>query len=207
MRQILAFGDSNTWGLVPGSKNHERYPWGVRWTSILQDKLSDDVRIVEEGLCGRTTVFEDELRPGRKGESALAFLMESHYPLDGVIIMLGTNDCKTVYNASAHIIGIGMERCLDTIERYVSPQRILLVSPIHLGKEVWQPCKDPEFDNDSVKKSESLKEVFGRIAVRRGIHFIAASDYVEPSSIDDEHMDDRGHRTFAQVIIDKKIFP
>ena len=66
MKQILAFGDSNTWGLIPGSAPYERYPWGVRWTSLLQEKFADkDIRVVEEGLCGRTTVFEDQSRPGR----------------------------------------------------------------------------------------------------------------------------------------------
>ena len=58
MKQLLCYGDSNTWGLIPGTK--ERYPWGIRWTSILQEKLgSSDVHVIEEGLCGRTTVFED----------------------------------------------------------------------------------------------------------------------------------------------------
>ncbi len=96
MKQILAFGDSNTWGLVPGSKPHERFAWGQRWTSILQEKFDpEEVRIAEEGLCGRTTVFEDELRPGRKGVSSIPILLESHYPIDVLVLMLGTNDCKT----------------------------------------------------------------------------------------------------------------
>ena len=59
----------------------------------------------EEGLCGRTTVFEDELREGRKGAAFLPTLLESHAPVDRVVLMLGTNDCKTFYNASA-------ERCV-----------------------------------------------------------------------------------------------
>ena len=64
MREILCFGDSNTYGLIPGTK--ERYKENIRWTGILQQKLKEqDCRIVEEGLCGRTTVFEDELRKNR----------------------------------------------------------------------------------------------------------------------------------------------
>ena len=115
MKQILAFGDSNTWGLVPGSHPQERYPWGVRWTSILQEKRKD-VRVIEEGLCGRTTVFEDELRPGRNGINSLPVILESHSPIDQVIIMLGTNDRKSFYNVSANTIGKGIERCLDALE-------------------------------------------------------------------------------------------
>ena len=79
MKNILVFGDSNTWGLIPGT--HERYPWGVRWTSILQEKeRCNNTRIIEEGLCGRTTIFEDELRPGRKGLDMLPVLLETHNP-------------------------------------------------------------------------------------------------------------------------------
>lgn len=59
---------------------------------------------MEEGLCGRTTVFEDELRENRKGVEALPMLLETHAPLEKVVLMLRTNDCKTVYQASAEVI-------------------------------------------------------------------------------------------------------
>ena len=114
MKRILCFGDSNTWGLIPGTK--ERYPGEVRWTGLVQNKL-DDTKIIEEGLCGRTTVFEDEIRPFRKGVDTLPLILESASPLDGVIIMLGTNDCKAYYNANPHIIGKGLERCIEEIEK------------------------------------------------------------------------------------------
>ena len=199
MKNILAFGDSNTWGLIPGTKPFERYPWGVRWTSILQEKLKD-ARIIEEGLCGRTTVFEDELRPGRKGIDYLPILLESHYPIDVAIIMLGTNDCKSYYNVSAHTIGIGIERCLDILKPYVAPENILLISPIELGKDVWLPEKDPEFSQQSVITSTHLKGIYKKIAQKRGTAFLAASDYVKASSIDDEHMDADFHKIFADVV-------
>ena len=197
MKQVLAIGDSNTWGLVPGTK--KRYPWGVRWTSLLQEKRSD-IRVAEEGLCGRTTIFEDDLRPGRKAVKSLEPLLESQYPVDSVILMLGTNDCKTFYNASAYVIGKGIERCLDILEKYVAPHNILLVSPIHLGEDVWRPEKDPEFGSNSITTSRQLRQVYESIAARRGTAFLAASDYVTASTVDDEHMDDEGHRIFADVV-------
>jgi lysophospholipase L1-like esterase len=202
MKQILAFGDSNTWGLIPGSQPKKRYPWGVRWTSLLQEK-SSDLRVAEEGLCGRTTVFEDGLRPGRKAVNSLDPLLESQYPVDGVILMLGTNDCKSFYNASAYVIGKGIERCLDILEKYVAPENILLVSPIYLGDDVWRPEKDPEFSSNSVATSKELRDVYAGIAKRRGTAFLAASDYVTASTIDDEHMDEDGHKVFADVIYQK----
>lgn len=199
MKQILAFGDSNTWGLVPGSFPHKRYPWGVRWTSLIQEKNSN-IRIAEEGLCGRTTVFEDELRPGRKAVKSLDPLLESHYPIDGAILMLGTNDCKAFYNASPYVIGKGIERCLDIIEKYLPPEKIILVSPIHLGEDVWKPEKDPEFDKKSVDISKQLVDIYKDIAHRHGTVFFAASDHVSASTIDDEHMDEEGHKIFAEEI-------
>ena len=202
MKQILAFGDSNTWGLIPGSAPYERYPWGVRWTSILQEKL-EDARVIEEGLCGRTTVFEDELRPGRKGINSLPVLLESHSPIDSAIIMLGTNDCKSFYNASATTIGKGIERCLDALEKYVKCENILLIAPMDLGPDVWKPEKDPEFNKRSVETSRELKNVYRRIADRKGVGFLAASDFVSPSDIDNEHMDASSHRVFADAVYEK----
>lgn len=202
MKQVLAFGDSNTWGLIPGTSPYERYPWGVRWTSLLQEKL-EDTRVVEEGLCGRTTVFEDELRPGRKGVNSLSVMLESHYPLDFAIIMLGTNDCKSFYNVSARTIGKGIEKCLDVLQEYLEPEKILLVSPMDLGDDVWREDKDPEFSKESVLISKQLRGVYQSVAQERGVHFLAASDVVKASPIDNEHMDVESHRIFADSIYAK----
>ena len=117
MKQILCFGDSNTWGY--DGESRERLPWGVRWTSLLQEKLNKEkYRVIEEGLCGRTTVFEDPLRDGRKGTALLPTLLETHAQVDVITLMLGTNDCKTVFGASADVIGKGILRLLDQIQEY-----------------------------------------------------------------------------------------
>ena len=200
MGSILAYGDSNTWGLIPGT--YKRYPWGVRWTSLVQEKLKS-TRIIEDGLCGRTTVFEDQLRPFRKGADFLPLALEGNYPLDGAIIMLGTNDCKTIFNASEHVIGLGLEKCLDELEKYLLPEQILVVAPISLGEDVWKPEKDPEFDSASVETSINLRDEYEKIAKRRGNRFLAASDYAVASGIDDEHMDETGHRALAVAVTAK----
>lgn len=202
MKQILAFGDSNTWGLIPGSSSYERYGWGTRWTSVLQEKLPE-AEVIENGLCGRTTVFDDEHRKGRKGISSLFGIVKNGSEFDAVIFMLGTNDCKTFYNNSPYAIGEGIEACLDVIEKNVDPQKIILVSPMHLGDDVWRPDKDPDFSKDSVRVSKELKDVYSNIARKRGNHFLAASDFVHPSEIDNEHMDEEGHRIFADVVYNK----
>ena len=135
MKQILCFGDSNTFGYIPG--NGQRYPWGVRWTSILNEKLGlENYRVIEEGLCGRTTIFEDPLRDGRRGVDILPTVLETHAPVDLVVLMLGTNDCKSVYGATAEIIGKGISNLIVQIRAYAKTSKILLISPIHLGEQV-----------------------------------------------------------------------
>ena len=164
MKQLLCYGDSNTWGLIPGTK--ERYPWGIRWTSILQEKLgSTNVRVIEEGLCGRTTVFED------------------------------------YYHNSPYIIAKGLSQCVDELLRYINPEKILIVSPIHLGEDVWKEQFDPEFDQKSVEISMGLEKEYKKIARQKQVHFLAASDFVSPSDSDRKHMDAEGHAALAEQIV------
>ncbi|MCR5805235.1 MAG: arylesterase [Clostridia bacterium] len=204
MRSLLAFGDSNTWGLIPGTYPHQRFSWETRWTGLLQNKLPD-VRVIEEGLCGRTTVFEDSLRPNRRGIDSLPEILESNDPIDSAIVMLGTNDCKTIYGVSAHTIGKGIELLLGQLTKHVEPDKILLISPIHLGDEVWREDKDPEFDTKSVEVSKKLKDVYSQISLKWGTKFLAASDYVKASSIDEEHLNEEGHEIFSEVVYEKLI--
>ena len=200
MKSILAYGDSNTWGLIPGTS--ERFPWEVRWTGVLQKQCAD-AQVIEEGLCGRTTAFEDALRPGRKGCAALPLILETHSPLDAAVLMLGTNDCKPVYGANAFSIGKGIVLCLDALERSLPAEHILLVSPIWLGEDVWKPGKDPEFCRNSVTLSRELKAVYRRIAAERGTAFLAASDIAAADEADNEHRNRDGHAAFAAAVREK----
>lgn len=136
MKQILCFGDSNTYGLIPGTTN-QRYGWGTRWTSILDDKVrTKGYRVIEEGLCGRTTVFDNPFRTERRGTEMLPAILESHRPVDTIVLMLGTNDCKSVYSATPEVIGQGIEQLLDQINTVNPDAKILLVSPIYLGERI-----------------------------------------------------------------------
>ena len=204
MKKILCYGDSNTYGYIPGTG--KRYPWGVRWTSILNEKLGfENYRVVEEGLCERTTVFEDPLRDGRCGVKAFPAVLETHAPSDTdvVVIMLGTNDCKSVYGASAEFVGRGAARLIRQIRAYSEKVKVLLVSPIHLGEKVWQKDYDPEFNKNSIEVSRKLADEYRKISESENVFFLDASQYASPSETDQEHMDEDGHRRFAQAIYDK----
>lgn len=202
MNNILCFGDSNTYGLVPGL--NDRYEWGVRWTSLLDKRVRKlGYRVVEEGLCGRTSVFEDATRKGRKGIEWLPVLLEAHSPVDVVIIMLGTNDCKTYFHADAATIAGGVEALVRIVKEFDPQIEVVIVSPIALGERVWEEGYDPEFDERSVAVSKELPEVYREVASKWHAHFLAASDYAGPSEIDREHMDADGHRDFAGGIGNK----
>lgn len=135
----------------------------------------------------------------------LPVLLETHNPLDAAIIMLGTNDCKILYRAPAHVIGKGIVLCLDELLKVIPADRILLVSPLLLGENVWKPEKDPEFDQASVLICKQLKEEYRKIASAKGTAFIAASDYAAASSIDDEHLTEDGHSALADILYNKLI--
>lgn len=198
MKQILCFGDSNTYGLIPGTT--ERYEWGVRWTSRLQDRLqTKGIRVIEEGLCGRTTVFDDPLRSGRRGTELLPTLLETHQPLSLVVMMLGTNDCKTVYAAGAEVIGLGMKQLIKIVKEKQPQANILIVSPILLGEDIWNGY-DPEFSKESVETSKGLGAVYERIAAEEGVFYLAAETVAVASKRDREHLDQEGHKAFADLI-------
>ena len=202
MKQIVCFGDSNTYGYIP--ENGERYPWGVRWTSLLNEKLGySKYHIEEEGLCGRTTIFEDPLRDNRNGSRMLPALLETHQHADLIIVMLGTNDCKTVFGASADVIGKGITRLLDQIQEYAPRAKVLLMSPIYLGEKVWQEGYDQEFSRESVIVSRNLQPVYEKIAAERHISFLPAASYVHCCDADQEHLNAAGHKKFAEVVYRK----
>lgn len=78
MKTILCYGDSNTWGYIPAAG--ERLPYEARWTGVLQKSLGDRCRVIEEGLNGRTTVWDDPFKPGRNGLKALRPILDTHAP-------------------------------------------------------------------------------------------------------------------------------
>ena len=202
MKQILCFGDSNTYGLIP--KSEGRYPWEIRWTGILNKKLGlKNYRVIEEGLPGRTTIFDDPLRKGRCGVQMLPVILETHRPIDIVVVMLGTNDCKTVYGATAEVIGEGITNIIEQICTYAEGSKILLISPIHLGAEVWKKEYDPEFSAGSVSVSEELADIYKRISEKKNTYFLDAASYANPCDIDQEHLDEDGHRLLAEGIYNK----
>ncbi|WMC93392.1 SGNH/GDSL hydrolase family protein [Kineothrix sp. MB12-C1] len=201
MRQILCFGDSNTFGSIPGGG---RYPREIRWPGQLQSLLDDDFYVIEEGMGGRTTVWDDPTEPYRSGIRALPISLHTHSPLSLIVLSLGTNDCKSYINVSPAAIAKGIEHLCKTVQQFdygvkYSKPDILLVSPIHIGEGV---ADNPLsiFDELSVRKSQALAPLYRTIADNLGCFFLDASKVSQASSIDKLHMDEEGHTCLAEAI-------
>ena len=204
MIRILCFGDSNTYGYKPDGSG--RFDENIRWTAKLQRKFGENIKIIEEGLCGRTTIFDDVLRDGRRGLDLVGTLVETHNPIDIFVVMLGTNDCKTRYKASARLIAKGMEQVIKKAQLKASKElKILMISPIHLGNGVGEEGYDMEFDEHSEQVSVKLAAEYEKIAKENQYYFLDASKYADPSVTDREHLDEIGHEKLAEAIYEKLV--
>ena len=202
MKNIFCFGDSNTWGYAPITG--ERYPYNVRWTGALQQLLSANYHVIEEGLNGRTTRHEEPGRDDRNGMAFLPMLLESHRPLDMVVIMLGSNDLKIVYNQSAKQIADSIKAICQTIihNDYMAENmpQILLISPTHIAA---MPSDDAEVFEGAIGKSLLFAEYYEQVAKTLGIHFIDAAVHVQTSTDDGVHWLDWQHGDFAKAVAAK----
>lgn len=208
MKNILFYGDSNTWGYNP--ENGGRYEYSERWTSIAAELLGRDFHCVAAGLNGRTTVFDDPWKGCRNGRDALDFELQTHKPLDLVVIMLGTNDLKF---GSAHRSARGIETIMGMVktanERFshsspVFPEgaKILLVSPILVGANIENTGED-DIMPDGHEESKKFAPLYKTMAEKCGAYFMDAAQYAEPSAIDCEHMTREGHKALGKAIAEK----
>jgi lysophospholipase L1-like esterase len=199
MATVLCFGDSNTWGYIPGTAG--RYPRSVRWTGLLQASLGPEVQVIEEGMNGRTTVLEDPTRMGRCGLTYLRPCLDSHAPIDLIVLMLGTNDLKHRFGMSPADIGANVTTLLNTIALSASgpgasPPPVLLVSPVHVY--VRGPLAG--IFADAYEKSRELGAIYQNLARTLGTHFLDAAEVAEVSPIDGVHLDQHGHAELARAI-------
>ena len=109
-RTVVLFGDSNTWGYIPGS-NAERFPREVRWASRLADALGPGWDVIPEGLNGRTATIDSPWSEGRNGLTYLVPCLQSHAPVDVLVIYLGTNDVNPDYGLSERSVA----RCVGRL--------------------------------------------------------------------------------------------
>lgn len=200
MPTILCYGDSNTWGLNPATG--QRYDRDVRWPGVLRKQLGHGYEVIEEGLQGRTTVFDDPLEDYKSGKTYLMPCLQSHAPLDLVIFLLGANDVQTRYNVSALEISLGMgvlvEMVLDssTGSGGAAPD-VLLLAPPPLG-EIPEPWADSFIGAQD--KSRRLAEQYRRVADEYAIPFYDTADVVTPAADDGVHWEASAHEALGKAL-------
>ncbi len=203
MKNILAFGDSLTWGFVAGAWT--RHDWEDRWPNALASGLKGKARVIEEGMNGRTTVFPDPTELAeRNGAVALPMLLTTHQPLDLVIIMLGTNDIKYANRCRAFDAAMGMSRLIEIVNKYAflpsykAPQ-ILIMSPPALV-----PTTDEWFNElwgHAIEESKLFAKHYARVAKDTGAHFFDAGSVAVADPTDGGHLDAASTRAIGTALV------
>lgn len=200
-KHILCIGDSNTHGLCTDpseSADHgSRYNEEERWTCLLQKALGEEYLVIEEGLSGRTCVYDDPDMDSVNLLPVLHALLNSHEPLDLVILMLGTNDSKVKFNTDAKKITKGMQILVEEAKSVPcwgkNGPKILIVAPVPIEEGVIYP----DFNEKSVETTKTLAREYAFLAVAERADFLDAGG-CELTSVDHVHLTKRGHRQLAE---------
>lgn len=203
-RILLAFGDSNTHGTMPMAAFGEiaRLGRDVRWTGHMARGLDPAWEVIEEGQPGRTTVHDDPVEgPHRNGLSLLPALLESHRPIDLVLVMLGTNDLKARFSVTPTDIALSLEKLVAVIRASAAgpggrAPAVLLVAPPPIAET---GCLAGIFTGGTAK-SRDLGAAVGAAARRAGVAFVDAAAHVAVSPIDGIHYEAEGHARLGAAL-------
>ncbi len=201
-KRIMVFGDSLSWGYQPGT-DHLRYDIRTRWPGQLQVLLGDGYEVIEENLNSRG-IENGDPRPGKEGRCALDYIeaiLDTHDPLDTVIVLLGTNELKHEMNMSPEQVGKSMKKLLTIIKERPSQigntkPSILLISPPIINENT-EYCRNGDKYLGGTKKSEELVSVYQQLAADLNIGFVALNN-IKPG-IDGIHIDADGHAQVAEL--------
>ena len=203
-RSILCFGDSNTHGTraMRDMDDRRRFAKNQRWPDIMAALLGDTWEVVAEGHPGRTAVFDDPIEGAHKnGLRCLQALLESHRPLDLIIIMLGTNDLKARFNVTASDIALGLQRLVVEIRRCDSgpegaaPQ-VLLAAPVPID----ETGALADIFAGGAAKSQAVPALLQQVAARQGVGFAEMGTVATVDPIDGIHLDAGAHAAIGAAM-------
>ncbi|MBR5938915.1 MAG: SGNH/GDSL hydrolase family protein [Clostridiales bacterium] len=203
MTTVLCYGDSNTYGYDP--KTGLRYSEDVRWPGVLSSLLGENYHVVEEGCNGRTTVTDDPVEGWKNGLDYLRPCLNSHKPVDIVVLMLGTNDLKEIFHLTAGEIADNAGILVDVIQSFTKEKqgfvpKIVLISPPEIGKDMPNSVFSQSFAPRSIEESKKFPKEYRRIADSRGCLFLNAAEFIYPSDADSLHLTEEGHRILAEKV-------
>lgn len=208
-KHIVCLGDSNTHGYCADPADCAdggiRFNESERWTRRLQALLGEDYLVVEEGLSGRTTCFEDPLHEGLSALQYITPCLKSHEFVDLLIIMLGTNDVKDRFAASAACVAIGMGRL---VKKAIATEcwgdkkpNILVIAPPHIGDGMFASPVGETMGADCAAKSRELAKYYKEQCDLIGCRFLDAQALnCEFNQVDFMHLTNKGHATLADAL-------
>lgn len=200
--RILCYGDSNTWGYISGS-DHKRY-MEERWPRTLQKLLGEKYEIIEEGLNSRTLISNDT-RPGKEGKNGFEYLipcLDTHDPIDLVILMLGTNELKYSYHKTPEEIGKILEEYFIKIILNRKSQftgkypKLLIVTPPLVNEFADERTKIKY--KDATEKSKKLNEIYKKVANKNKCYFLSNKNL--ETGIDGVHLIKESHEILADEL-------
>lgn len=201
MKQILAYGDSLTWGADPVTAL--RHPYEDLWPSVLETRLNGAARVIQDGLGGRTTCFDDHAAPScRNAVKTLPVALGSHMPLDLVILFLGTNDLKAIHGGVAIGAQAGMRRLVQIVRSYPykpasAVPEVLIVAP--------PPCaisrKGEPNGGRRIEESLKLSNLYVALAEEMGCAFFDAGTVAKVSPEDGVHLDREATRAVGEALV------
>jgi lysophospholipase L1-like esterase len=205
MSQILVYGDSLTWGIIPGTRR--RLPFTQRWPAILEAgliKAGHPVRVIEDCLNGRRTVWEDPFKPGRNGLAGIEQRIEVNSPLSLLILMLGTNDFQSVHELNASHSAQGIASIVRAIRRApIEPDMpvptILIVAP-PLSETPAGAMAD-KFAG-AREKAHGLGAAYENVAAELSCAFFDTGGLLTASKADGVHLDADQHEILGRALVD-----
>jgi lysophospholipase L1-like esterase len=203
VQHILVYSDSLSWGIIPATR--QRLGFEARWPGIMENLLNArarTVRVVEDCLNGRRTVWEDPFKPGRNGLAGLAQRIEIHSPLALVILMLGTNDFQSMHPHSAWHAALGIGTLVAAIrnapiEPGMPVPPVLIVAPPILKEARGVIAR--KFGG-AAEKSTGLAASYREISAELACPFFDAGEIVQASAVDGIHLDADQHVVLGEAL-------
>lgn len=203
MHQILVYADSLSWGIVPDTR--ERFDFGRRWPGVAENALCGmgwTVRVIEDCLNGRRTVWDDPYKAGRNGLVGLEQRIEINSPLAVIVVFLGTNDFQSMHQHNAWQSAQGVGAIVAAIRRAPiepgMPQpKILVVAPPSIQKA--KGAIAPKFEGAETK-AVGLAAALEQVAAGSGCAFFDAGSVTSTSQVDGVHLDEDQHRVLGEAL-------
>lgn len=203
MPVLMCLGDSNTWGTCPMADQNDvrRFGRNERWPGVLHAGLGAGWHLVEEGLPGRTLNHDDPVEgDDRNVLRLLRALLESHRPLDRLIVMLGTNDCKARFAATPARLAAGLHAVVDAVTASALPAmpapRLLLVCPPALRERGWLA---PMFCGGE-GLARAMAACYAEVGAQRGVDVFDAGTVATVDTMDGIHLGADAHRALGESL-------